>query len=126
VLFAFLFGLGLPWGGSVEAVATAVFGCWFLTYLLLAVRAIRRDDVVNHRRWMIRAFAAGVAVGTIRIWIGILLASGLLALRATQGGAPPVMVSSGSIEKFGMTGCIYEKGDEWVSLYEAIASAAAR
>jgi hypothetical protein len=27
---------------------------------------------------MIRAFAAGVAVGTIRIWIGILLASGLL------------------------------------------------
>jgi Predicted membrane protein (DUF2306) len=44
----------------------------------LAVRAIRRDGVVNHRRWMIRAFAAGVAVGTIRIWIGILLASGLL------------------------------------------------
>ena len=27
---------------------------------------------------MIRGFAAGVAVGTIRIWIGILLASGLL------------------------------------------------
>jgi uncharacterized membrane protein len=63
---------------SVEAVATAVFGCWFLTCLLLAVRAIRRDDVVNHRRWMIRAFAAGVAVGTVRIWVGILLASGLL------------------------------------------------
>jgi hypothetical protein len=30
----------------------------------------------------------------------------------------------GSIEKFGITGC--EKGDEWVSLYEAIASAAGR
>ena len=42
VLFAFLFGLRFPWGGSVEAVATAVFGCWFLTCLLLAVRAIRR------------------------------------------------------------------------------------
>jgi hypothetical protein len=40
--------------------------------------AIRRDDVVTHRRWMIRAFAPGVAVGTVRIWIGILLASGLL------------------------------------------------
>jgi uncharacterized membrane protein len=78
VLFAFLFGLRFPWGGSVEAVATAVFGCWFLTCLLLAFRAIRRDDVVNHRRWMIRAFAAGIAVGTIRIWIGILLGSGLL------------------------------------------------
>jgi uncharacterized membrane protein len=78
VLFAFLFGLRFPWGGSAEAMATAVFGCWFLSCLLIAVSAIRRSDVVNHRRWMIRAFAAGVAVGTIRIWIGILLASGLL------------------------------------------------
>jgi uncharacterized membrane protein len=78
VLFALVFGLQFPWGGPLEAMATAVFGCWFLTCLLLAVRAIRRDDVVNHRRWMIRAFAAGVAVGTVRIWIGILLGSGLL------------------------------------------------
>ena len=79
VVFALLFGLRFPWGGPVESVATAVFGCWFLTCLLLAVRAIRRGDVVNHRRWMIRAFAAGVAVGSIRIWIGLLLASGLLS-----------------------------------------------
>jgi uncharacterized membrane protein len=78
VLFALVFGLRFPWGGPLEAMATAVFGCWFLTCLLLAVRAIRRDDVVNHRRWMIRAFAAGVAVGTVRIWIALLLASGLL------------------------------------------------
>ena len=78
VLLALLFGLRFPWGGTVEAVATAVFGCWFLTCLLLAVRAIRRGDVVNHRRWMIRAFATGVAVGTIRIWIGLLFLSGLL------------------------------------------------
>jgi uncharacterized membrane protein len=78
VLFALVFGLRFPWGGPLEAMATAAFGCWFLTCLLLAVRAIRRDDVVNHRRWMIRAFAAGVAVGTVRIWIGLLLASGLL------------------------------------------------
>ena len=38
----------------------------------------------------------------------------------------PVMVSSGSVEKFGMTGCNCETGDEWVSPYEAIAFAAAR
>src|SRR4029453_2523309 len=43
VVFAFLFGLRFPWGGPVEATATAVFGCWFLTCILLAVRAIRRD-----------------------------------------------------------------------------------
>jgi uncharacterized membrane protein len=78
VIFAFLFGLRFPWGGTVQAAATAVFGCWFLTCLSLAVRAIRRGDVVNHRRWMIRAFATGIAVGTIRIWIGLLFLSGLL------------------------------------------------
>ena len=78
VIFALIFGLRFPWGGTVEAIATALFGCWFLACLVLAVRAIRRGDVVNHRRWMIRAFAVGVAVGTIRIWIGVLLASGLL------------------------------------------------
>ena len=78
VVLALVFGLRFPWGGPVEALATAVFGCWFLICLLLAVLAIRRGDVVNHRRWMIRAFAAGIAVGTIRIWIGLFLASGLL------------------------------------------------
>jgi uncharacterized membrane protein len=78
VIFAISFGLQFAWGGMGEGIATAVFGCWFLICLVLAFRAIRRDDVVNHRRWMIRAFAAGVAVGTIRIWVGLLIASGLL------------------------------------------------
>jgi uncharacterized membrane protein YozB (DUF420 family) len=73
-----VFGLRFPWGGIFEAIATAVFGCWFLACLLLAVRAIRRDEVPVHRRWMIRAFAVGVGIGTIRIWIGLLLGTGLL------------------------------------------------
>jgi uncharacterized membrane protein len=73
-----VFGLRFPWGGIFEAIATAVFGCWFLACLLLAVRAIRRDEVPVHRRWMIRAFAVGVGVGTIRIWIGLLFGTGLL------------------------------------------------
>ena len=78
VAFALVFGLRFPWGGTVEAIATAVFGCWFLACLLLAVRAIRREEVSIHRRWMIRAFAVGVGVGTIRIWIGLLFGTGLL------------------------------------------------
>jgi uncharacterized membrane protein len=78
VSLALIFGLQFPWGGSPEAIATAVFGCWFLACLLLAVRAIRRGKVSVHRRWMIRAFAVGVGVGTIRIWIGLLLGTGLL------------------------------------------------
>jgi uncharacterized membrane protein len=78
VVLAIVFGLRFPWGGTPEAIATAAFGCWFLTCLLLAVRAIRRGAVSIHRRWMIRAFAVGIAVGTIRIWIGLLFGSGLL------------------------------------------------
>jgi uncharacterized membrane protein len=64
VIFALLFGLRYPWGGLGEAMATAVFSCWFVACLALAVNAIRRGDVINHRRWMIRAFVTGVAVGT--------------------------------------------------------------
>ena len=48
-----------------------VFGLWFLTCLVLAVRAIRRDDIVHHRRWMIRAFAIGIGIGTVRIWLAL-------------------------------------------------------
>jgi Predicted membrane protein (DUF2306) len=39
---------------------------------VLAVRAIRRDDIVHHRRWMIRAFAIGIGIATIRIWLALL------------------------------------------------------
>lgn len=78
ISLALIFGLRFPWGGTPEALATAVFGCWFLACLVLAVRAIRRDEVPTHRRWMIRAFAVGLGVGTIRIWIGILFGTGLL------------------------------------------------
>lgn len=70
-LFALLFGVPHAWGGAPEAAATIVFGCWFLACLVLAFRAIRRNDVRQHRRWMIRAFAVGIGIGTIRIWVGI-------------------------------------------------------
>ncbi|KRF08648.1 hypothetical protein ASH00_02805 [Arthrobacter sp. Soil782] len=70
-LFALLFGVPYAWGGASEAIATVVFGCWFLACLVLAFRAIRRDDVRQHRRWMIRAFAVAVGIGTIRIWAAI-------------------------------------------------------
>lgn len=86
-IFALVFGIRFPWGGEPETVATAVFGCWFLACLLLAFRAIRRGKVSIHRRWMIRAFAVGVAVGTIRIWLGLLFGSGLLDFQDSFGVA---------------------------------------
>jgi len=70
-VFALAFGLPYSWGGTAEATATAVFGSWFLLCLVLAFRAIRGDNVPQHRRWMIRAFAVGIGIGTIRIWTGI-------------------------------------------------------
>ena len=97
VILAIVFGVRFAWGGTPEAMATAVFGCWFLACLLLAVRAIRRDDVINHRRWMIRAFATGVAVGSIRIWFGLLFGTGVLFGRGpTFTTASPPRSGSGS------------------------------
>ncbi|MGY1691373.1 DUF2306 domain-containing protein [Geodermatophilus sp. SYSU D01105] len=82
-VFALAFGVPFAFGGSWQAAATVVFGVWFLACLVLAFRAIRRDDVAQHRRWMIRAFAIGVAVGTIRIWIGVFQATGLLTFEGS-------------------------------------------
>ena len=58
-ILALVFGLLHSWGGWLEASAALVFGVWFVACLVLAFRAIRRDDVPQHRRWMIRAFAVG-------------------------------------------------------------------
>jgi len=55
--------------------------------LVLAFRAIRADDIVRHRRWMIRAFAIGVGIGTIRIWIALFVITGLPDLPAAFGAA---------------------------------------
>lgn len=82
-VLAVVFGLFLPWGGVLEASASLVFGSWFVACLVLAFRAIRRKDVSQHRRWMIRAFAVGVGVGTIRLWVGL-----FTALTIGRNGGP--------------------------------------
>lgn len=80
-IFAIAFGGMHAWGGIIEAAAAVLFGAWFIVCLVTAYRSIRRRDVTRHRRWMIRAFAVGVAVGTIRIWIGLFSAFGVLGFR---------------------------------------------
>ena len=86
-VFALVFGGLFAFGGPPEASATALFGLWFLACLVLAVRAIRRHDIVRHRRWMIRAFAIGIGIGTIRIWLGIFQGTGLLEFASSFGPA---------------------------------------
>jgi len=75
---AFVFAVLSPWGGSLELTATFVFGTWFILCLVRAFRAIRTDNVREHRRWMIRAFAVGLGIGSLRIWVGIF--TGILLL----------------------------------------------
>lgn len=85
--FGIIFGFFLSFGGALQAAAAVVFGAWFLTALVVAYRSIRRGDRRRHRRWMIRAFAIGLAVATIRIWIGLFEAFGVLSFRDAFGVA---------------------------------------
>jgi uncharacterized membrane protein YozB (DUF420 family) len=49
-----------------------LFSALFLACLAIAVVRIRQRRVAAHREWMIRAFALGVAVVTMRPMIGLL------------------------------------------------------
>ena len=86
-IFAIVFGTLFPFGGLVEASATVVFGAYFVTALVIALIAIRGGDVTRHRRWMIRAFAIGLAIATIRVWIGVFQAFEVLSLEDSFGVA---------------------------------------
>lgn len=86
-IFAIAFGAFLSFGGLLEASASTVFGIWFIAALLIAYQSIRQGNIRRHRRWMIRAFAVGLAVGTIRVWIGLFEGFGLLSFRDAFGVA---------------------------------------
>jgi uncharacterized membrane protein YozB (DUF420 family) len=62
-------------GGVNQAAATTLFGTLFLFALCRAFWHIRRGEVALHREWMIRAFAIGLAVATIRPIIGMFFAT---------------------------------------------------
>ncbi len=106
-------------GGPLESAATVVFAPFFLFSLGMAWRHIRRREVDAHREWMIRAFAIGLAVATMRplgglamvasgrpiedllgavFWIAFLL-HGLVAevwIRRTRGAANPARAARGA------------------------------
>jgi uncharacterized membrane protein len=86
-LFGTIFGILYSFGGFAEASAAVVFGSWFVFCLAYAYGHIRAGDTVSHRRWMIRAFAIGLGVGTIRLWVGLFEATGLLDFDDAFGAA---------------------------------------
>lgn len=64
----------LPIGGANEAAATVLFATFFLFALGKAYVHIRAREIGLHREWMIRAFAIGLAVATIRPIVGVFFA----------------------------------------------------
>ncbi len=53
-------------GGANETAATTFFAVVFLFDLGKAFLHVRRREIAQHREWMIRAFAIGLAIATIR------------------------------------------------------------
>lgn len=84
-VYAVVVGVVMPFGGPVEAAASTVFGAYFVVALGLAYRAIRERRVQDHRRWMVRALAVGLGVGSIRIWVGLFEATGITTFEAGFG-----------------------------------------
>jgi uncharacterized membrane protein len=77
---AVVMSLGMPAiGGVNQAAATTLFATFFLFALGKAFWHIRRREIVAHREWMIRAFAVGLAVATIRPIIGVFFATNRLS-----------------------------------------------
>ena len=65
-------------GGPNESAATTLFAIVFLFSLSKAYEHVRKRRFALHREWMIRAFAVGFAVATIRPIVGIFFATSRL------------------------------------------------
>jgi len=70
-------GAVIPSSGLPEQVVTGAFGIFFLISIVKGYRYARTKDFSRHRGWMIRAFAIGFSIVTMRlIFIPILIAIG--------------------------------------------------
>ncbi len=64
---ALFLGLVVPFAGNPERVVIGVFGAIFLVALARGYADIRAGHVAAHREWMIRAFAIGLSIATMRL-----------------------------------------------------------
>jgi len=62
-------------GRANETAATTLFAIVFLFDLVKAFVHIRRREIAQHREWMIRAYAIGLAVATVRPIVGVFFAT---------------------------------------------------
>jgi uncharacterized membrane protein len=66
-------------GGANETAATSVFAVLFLVALGKGFYHIRRREIALHREWMIRMFAIGLAIATVRPIVGMFFAFSTLS-----------------------------------------------
>ena len=71
-------------GGLDEKAAIALFGTLFLISLAKALWHALRREFAQHREWMIRGYAIGLAVATIRPIMGGFFAAALMSGHAPQ------------------------------------------
>src|SRR5258708_25304515 len=75
-------GLTMAWGKTIggidEKAAITLFGTFFLIALAKALWHALRREFAQHREWMIRGYAIGLAVATIRPIMAAVFASALL------------------------------------------------
>lgn len=76
---ALLMSFRMSIGGANETAATTFFALIFLFELAKAYTSIRKHRVNEHREWMIRAFAIGLAIATIRPIVGAFFAARMLS-----------------------------------------------
>lgn len=77
----------MPIGGVNEAAGVLLFAMYFLTALSKAWWHIIHRRIALHREWMIRAFAVGLAVATIRPIIALFFAFSRLSPHVFFGTA---------------------------------------
>jgi len=71
---ALMMSFSMSIGGPNETAATTLFAIAFLICLVKAYIYARRREIERHREWMIRTFAIGLGVATIRPIVGIFFA----------------------------------------------------
>jgi uncharacterized membrane protein len=82
---ACIMGFLIGFGGPTETAAVSFYSVLFMAFLGLAVASVLRRKIAAHREWMIRAFALGLAVTTMRPLIAVLLATTGLPFKELLG-----------------------------------------
>ena len=66
---ALFMGMVIPFSGWPEQVVIGLFGVLFLVALIKGFAHVRAERTALHREWMIRAFAIGLSIATMRLII---------------------------------------------------------